>query len=87
MVGRIRHKRKRACDINPANPFPVWSGREDLNLRPLDPQLYSDIPVQVLFSAIWLYLLYGTDISGIAKFYLVVPVTVCLLHNYCTVGK
>ena len=51
---------------------------------PLAPQIYFNISVQMVFSAIWLYSLYETGISGTAKLYFVVPVTVCLLHNYCT---
>ena len=30
--------KKKGLRDKPANPCPIWSGREDLNLRPLDPQ-------------------------------------------------
>ena len=34
----FEQKKKRAYGGNPISPYLKWSGREDLNLRPLDPQ-------------------------------------------------
>ena len=67
----------------PVTPWIIWSWGGS-NPWPLECHLYFNISVQVVFSAIWLYLLYETGIAGTAKLYLVVPVTAtvhCLLFH------